>query len=188
MVSLTTKLQMSLAEFLALPETKPASEYIDGEIYQKSMPQLKHSRIQTNLAPAINQIGEAQKLACAFTELRCTFAERSIVPDIAVFEWSHIPIDANGELLSKVEIAPDWIIEILSPDQSTTKVINKILFSIKHGTKLGWLVDSDDKSVMIFQPNQLLEIKYNAEILPVLTVLGSWEISAADIFAWLSFK
>jgi Uma2 family endonuclease len=188
MVASITKSQLSLNEFLALPETEPASEYIDGEIYQKSMPQLKHSRIQTNLAPVINQIGEAQKLACAFTELRCTFAERSIVPDIAVFEWSHIPIDANGELLSKVEIAPDWIIEILSPDQSTTKVINKILFSIKHGTKLGWLIDSDDKSVMVFQPNQLPEIKYDAEILSVLDVLASWQISPADIFAWLSFK
>ncbi len=26
---------LSLEEFLALPETKPASEYIDGQIYQK---------------------------------------------------------------------------------------------------------------------------------------------------------
>jgi Uma2 family endonuclease len=179
---------MTLAEFLALPETKPASEYIDGEIYQKPMPQGKHSIVQTDLAPAINQIGRPKKLAYAFTELRCTFAGRSIVPDIAVFEWARIPVDQNGEISNKVEIAPDWIIEILSPDQSTTKVINKILFSIKHGTKLGWLIDPDDKSVMIFQPNQLPEIKYNTEILPVLTVLGSWEISAADIFSWLSFK
>jgi Uma2 family endonuclease len=188
MVASITKSQLSLNEFLALPETEPASEYIDGEIYQKPMPQVKHSMIQTDLVPAINQIARPQKLAFAFTELRCTFASRSIVPDIAVFEWAHLPIDANGDPLNKVEIAPDWIIEILSPDQSTTKVINKILFSIKHGTKLGWLIDSDDKSVMIFQPNQLPEIKYNTEILPVLTVLENWEISAADIFSWLNFK
>lgn len=40
----------SLAEFLKLPETKPAKEYIDGCIYQKPMPQGKHSRIQTCLS------------------------------------------------------------------------------------------------------------------------------------------
>jgi hypothetical protein len=30
--------QITLAEFLELPDTKPASEYIDGEIIQKPMP------------------------------------------------------------------------------------------------------------------------------------------------------
>ena len=38
--------KISLAEFLLLPETKPASEYIDGQIYQKEMPQGKHSTLQ----------------------------------------------------------------------------------------------------------------------------------------------
>jgi Uma2 family endonuclease len=33
---------LTLAEFLQLPETKPASEYIDGQIIQKPMPQGKH--------------------------------------------------------------------------------------------------------------------------------------------------
>ena len=34
---------ISFEEFLALPETKPASEYINGNIYQKPMPQAQHS-------------------------------------------------------------------------------------------------------------------------------------------------
>jgi hypothetical protein len=38
MVSIQSPLQLSLAEFLQQPETKPASEYIDGKIYQKPMP------------------------------------------------------------------------------------------------------------------------------------------------------
>lgn len=188
MVASITKLQMSLREFLALPETKPATEYIDGKIYQKPMPQGKHSILQTRLVTNINQVSEPQKLACAFTELRCTFAGCSIVPDIAVFEWHRIPVDQNGEISNKIEIAPDWIIEILSPDQSTTKVINKILFSIKNGSKLGWLIDSEDKSIMTFQPNQLPEIKNHTDILPVLNILANWQISPANIFAWLTFK
>jgi Uma2 family endonuclease len=39
----------SLEEFLQLPETEPASEYINGEILQKSMPKGKHSRLQLKL-------------------------------------------------------------------------------------------------------------------------------------------
>ncbi len=33
---------LTLAEFLQLPETKPASEYLDGESIQKPMPNILH--------------------------------------------------------------------------------------------------------------------------------------------------
>ncbi|MDJ0732830.1 MAG: Uma2 family endonuclease [Nostocaceae cyanobacterium] len=125
-MSLSTSTQLSsnlsLAEFLKLPETKPTREYIDDKIYQKSMPQGKHSIIQTELPSAINQVGKSRKLALALTELRCTFAGRSLVPDISVFEWSRIPIDADGEIANRFESFPDWTIEILSPDQFPNRV------------------------------------------------------------------
>jgi len=41
----TSSKTLTLAEFLQLLETKPASEYIDGQIIQKPMPQGKHSAI-----------------------------------------------------------------------------------------------------------------------------------------------
>ncbi|MBW4450200.1 MAG: Uma2 family endonuclease [Spirirestis rafaelensis WJT71-NPBG6] len=188
-MSLSTQVSsnLSLEEFLKLSETKPASEYIDGRIYQKPMPQGKHSTIQTELVSAINQVGKEQKLAYAFTELRCTFAGRSLVPDIAVFEWQRIPLDAEGRVANKFEIHPDWIIEILSPEQSPNRVIRKITFSLQNGTKLGWFLDPEDESVMVIQPNQLPEIKEGQDILPVLNVLKDWQLSVADVFAWLSF-
>ena len=61
----------------------------------------------------------------------------SVVPDIAVFEWPRIPLNSQGEIENRFKLAPDWIIEILSPDQSSTRVINKILFCMKNQTKLG---------------------------------------------------
>ena len=76
---------LSLEEFFALPETKPYSEYIDGQIIPKPMPQGKHSTSQGELCPTINSVIKVQKMGWAFPELRCTFAGRSIVPDIAVF-------------------------------------------------------------------------------------------------------
>lgn len=36
---------LTLEKFLKLPETKPASEFIDGRIYQKPMLTGKHSRL-----------------------------------------------------------------------------------------------------------------------------------------------
>ncbi|NET61628.1 MAG: Uma2 family endonuclease [Symploca sp. SIO2E6] len=180
--------QLSLADFLQLPETKPASEYIDGQIYQKPIPKGKHSAIQTFLAPAINQVGIPKHTARAFTELRCTFAGRSIVPDISVFSWQRIPIDANGEIENTFEIAPDWTIEILSPEQSSTRVINNILFCLNHGTELGSLIDPQERLVITFQPGKQPESKQNQDILPVLSSLGGLKLSVQDLFSWLSLN
>jgi Uma2 family endonuclease len=179
---------LSLQEFLQLSETKPANEYINQKIYQKPMPQGKHSRVQTRLSSGINQVGEVEKKVLALTELRCTFGGRSLVPDIAVFEWSRIMLDEDGEIANKFEIYPDWVIEILSPDQFPNRVIDKIIFCINHGTKLGWFIDSNDKSVMVFEPNKLPEIKYNDDKLPVLNILTDWQITPADIFNWLKLS
>jgi Uma2 family endonuclease len=185
--SIDSQPKLSLEEFLKLPETEPASEYVNGQISQKPMPQGEHSRLQTRLSTAINQVGEPQKIALALTELRCTFGGSSVVPDIAVFEWQRIPILPNGRIANKFDIHPDWTIEILSPDQSPSRVIKKITFCLKQGTKLGWFIDPEDESVTVFQPNQLPEVKEKQDILPVLNLLIDWQISVADIFRWLSF-
>ena len=178
--------KISLEEFLQQAETKPASEYIDGKIYQKPMPQGQHSNIQIELASAINQQGKPKKLVYALPELRCTFGGRSIVPDIAVFEWQNIPRDASGKIANKFESHPDWIIEILSPEQSANRVIRKITFCLDRGTKLGWLIDCEDESVSIFKPDRAPEVKDNEDILPALSVLEDWQLKTADLFAWLT--
>lgn len=181
----TLVVDMTLEEFLQLPETKPASEFIKGKIHQKLMPQIEHSTIQGRLTALINQSGINQKSVHAFPELRCTFAGESIVPDIVVLEWAKIPRQANGKLQGKIEHAPDWIIEILSPDQRPRRVIDKIYFCIEHGTKIGWLIDPEGERVMIFQGDNLPDVKTNQDQLPVLDSLDGWQFSAADLFSWL---
>lgn len=177
----------SLETFLALPETKPAQEYFNGRIYQKPMPQGKHSKLQITLASQINQQAESNRIAYAFTELRCTFAWRSLVPDIAVFTWNRIPLDENSEILNKITIAPDWIIEILSPEQSPLQLVEKISFALRNGTKLGWLISPGDRLVMVFQGDRLPETKIENETLPVLSDLEHWTITPQIIFNWLNF-
>ena len=118
---------ISLADFLKLPETKPASEYIDDRVIQKTMPKARHSRLQAKLTSSINEVTESKRIAYAFPELRCTFGDRSTVPDIAVLLWEKIEFDANGEPVDNVVIPPDWTIEILSPDQSANRVTGNIL-------------------------------------------------------------
>ena len=178
--------QITLAEFLEKPDTKPASEYIDGEIIQKPMPQGEHSVLQSELLTHINQAGNPAKIVYAFPELRCVFGGKAIVPDIAVFVWENIPRTREGKIANCFEIAPDWLIEILSPEQSVNKVIKKIVFSLKQGSQLAWLIDPDDQSVTVFYPQALPEVKEKEDLLPSLEALKDWQLSVTEMFAWLS--
>uniref|UniRef100_B8HLK6 Putative restriction endonuclease domain-containing protein n=1 Tax=Cyanothece sp. (strain PCC 7425 / ATCC 29141) TaxID=395961 RepID=B8HLK6_CYAP4 len=175
---------LTLDEFLQLPETKPASEYIDGEIIPKPMPKTRHSRLQAKLISAINEVTEAERIAYAFPELRCTFGSRSIVPDIAVFYWQYVQLDQDGEPLDDVLIAPNWVIEILSPDQSSNRVTGNILHCLKHGCQLGWLIDPGDRSVLVFLPQQQPELFHREDRLVVLDDI-ELELTVDQVFSWL---
>lgn len=183
-MSTTLHKSISLAEFLKLPETKPASEFIDGYIYQKPMPQGKHSRLQLKLCNAVNQVTEEQEIALAFPELRCTFGGRSIVPDVSVFAWERIPFDANEEIENSFTIYPDWTIEILSPEQSTIKVIRNIIHCLKHGSQLGWLIDPDGRIILVFLPGQTPLEMSGDELLPVPNFV-QLNLTVTQVFAWL---
>lgn len=177
---------LTLAAFLLLPETKPASEYIDGQITQKPMPQGKHSSIQTELSARVNSQLKSQRIARAFAELRCTFGGRSTVPDVAVFRWSRIARDQNGEIANAFQIAPCWTIEILSPEQSQTKVIKNILHCLDHGTEMGWLIDPEERTLFVFQSNSRMMIFDQPEQdLPAPPFASSLRFTVEDVFSWL---
>lgn len=177
---------LTLAKFLKLPETKPTSEYINGQIIQKPMPQGKHSVIQGELVPAINRVVKPKHTARAFPELRCTFGGRSTVPDIAVFRWNRIPRDKNGEVANTFPAAPDWTIEILSPDQSQTRVTKNILHCLQHGTEVGWLIDPGEQTVLIYRPKQELEVLDEPDkVVPAPSFATELKLTIKELFAWL---
>ena len=177
---------ITLEKFLKLPETEPASEFINGQVIQKPMPQGKHSKLQGKLVTAINQAAEDRKIALAFPELRCTFGGRSIVPDVSVFAWERIPVEANGDVANIFPTYPDWTIEILSPDQSLTKVTGNILHCLKNGCQMGWLVDPSERSLLVFPPEQQpVLLEEASDILPVPSLVSYLQLTVGDIFDWL---
>ena len=177
---------LTLQDFLQMPETKPASEYIDNQIIQKPRQQGKHSTLQGELVPTINGKLKPNRVGRAYPELRCTFGGRSTVPDITVFQWERIPREANGEVANTFAIAPDWTIEILSPDQSQTKVTKNILHCLKQVTQMGWLIDPEEKTVFVYQQKQEIAVFDDPDaVLPVPDFANGLQLTVKDLFAWL---
>lgn len=169
-----------------MPETKPANEFIDGYIHPKPMPQGKHSIIQRELTFAIDRPLRDRQVARAFPELRCTFGDRSLVPDIAVVVSDRIPRNDDGTVENMFALAPDWTIEILSPDQSQTKVVKNIMYCLKYGAQMGWLIDPDERTVFVYEPLQEVKI-FDAvdRQLPTPKFTEDLQLLVGDIFDWL---
>jgi Uma2 family endonuclease len=185
---------LTLAEFLKLPETKPASEYVNGKIIKKPMPQGKHSILQSELIEGINPVVKPQRIARAFPELRCTFGGRSasplpqgsIVPDVAVFAWDRIPVDEQGDITNVFTAAPDWTIEIFSPGQSPTQVIRNILHCLDHGCTLGWMLDPEDRSVLIYPVGeQPIFVENLDEVLRVPELVSGLQLTLGELWGWM---
>ena len=179
---------LTLESFLARPETKPASEYIDGQAIQKPMPQGKHSTIQRDLTAAVEAALKPEKIGRAFPELRCTFGGRSLVPDITVFTNTRIPWNPDGSIANEFASAPDWVIEILSPGQSQTRVTKKILHCLQHGTQLGWLIDPEEQTIFVHGSELVLQVfdRQNAEAqLPVPLFANDINLTITIIMDWL---
>ncbi len=192
MVQVPTK-PLTLEEFLTLPETKPASEFIDGMIIQKPMPQGKHSALQGDLTSAINAALKPSKIGRAYPELRYTFGGRSVVfggrsvvPDIAVFRANRIPRDSSGEVANTFSLPPDWTIEILSPDQSQSRVIRNILHCLSHGTEMGWLLDPEEVCIFVYGADKSVQLFDEPDsVLPVPAFAESVRLTVGEIFGWL---
>jgi Uma2 family endonuclease len=176
---------ITLEEFLQLSETKPASEFIDGQIILKSMSQGEHSQLQVELCEIINQIAKPQKIAKAFPKLRCVFGGMAIVPDIAIFRWNRIPCLPSGRIANRFETYPDWAIEILSPNQRYKQVLAKLLHCAEYGTDLGWLLNSEDESILVIDRDRRVKELRNNDRLPVLGEIDL-ELTVKQVFSWLS--
>jgi len=174
----TTTQRLTLQDCLKLPdiEESPAWEFVDGYVSQKPMPTAHHSILQKRLTAAIDQVDSPYE---AFPELRCTLSNHSVVPDIPVIHRNRVPSENIP-----IPGAPERIIEILSPEQSTTKSIANIQACLEEGTQLGWLFDSTERVIMVLLPDRSLALLSNGDCLPVLQDLPL-VLTVDQVFAWL---
>ena len=117
--------------------------------------------------------------------MRCTVGGRSLVPDLVVVAKTQIPVDADGEIVSTgLEFAPPWVIEILSPDQNQTRVTRKILHLLRQGTQMGWLIDPEERVVLVYRRDRLPDELTKAAPLPCLEGVDL-PLTAEALFGWL---
>ena len=159
------------------------------ETARKPLPRGKHSILQRELSFFLTSAFRSRQAPQAFPELCCTFgraARRSIVPDIAVFRPERVPREANGDIANTFNIHPDWIVEILSPNQKQTQLIRNILHCIDNGADMGWLIDPEEACVFVYSADCSARILDDPKaILPVPEFARLPRLTVGGMFGWM---
>ncbi len=181
---MATTTRISIDEFLAMPETEPPSELIDGEIVQKPMANEDHGTLVAELIGLLGNYLHASGEGRVLTEVR--HADR---PD----EWVYLP-DINVALGKRttprgsrapVENIVDFAIEVLSPDDRLSRVLRRIDLYLRAGTRLLWLVDPENRSITVYRRAEQPVSHYAPEVIDAQPVLSGFALDLAELFAVL---
>lgn len=137
------------ADYYNLPEDVRA-ELIDGElIYNQAAPSRIHQTILSELHTVINNYVKSKGGSCrvypAPFAVKLREDRKTIVePDISV-------ICDRNKLTDRGCIgAPDWIIEIVSPGNSSHDYIVKLNLYADAGVREYWIVDPTKESIFVY--------------------------------------
>jgi Uma2 family endonuclease len=177
---------MTLEEFLKLPETEPYSEFICGRIVEKTGIGWDHALLMARVAALIggeltpNRVGWAMvgPLIVQRNE------NRAYLPDIAFVLRAHLP---NREVLKRgpLERVPDFVVEIMAPDDRPSRVAEKVSFYMRNETPLLWVVDPDERTIDVYRPG-LPSTRHGAgEVISGEPVLPDFRLDVAALFAVL---
>ncbi len=169
-------------------DERPYKEFIDGRVETKMSPQKQHGRLEKRLMNHVDAYSEPRDLGETFPALRCTFAGRSIIPDVCFLLEEYIEYDEDGEILDPTHRPPDLHIEIVSPEQSARKCREKIVFSTANGCPLGWLIDPIRKTVHVYRPGRPAEQVPADGVLEGDPVLPGYRLPVAELFDWLKAR
>jgi Uma2 family endonuclease len=178
-----TRHGLTLDEFLALPEEKPALEYVDGAIRQKVAPQAQHSVLQTLLAEWLNGYARPRKLGLALPELRTVFGGRAHVPDVVFCLREQIPRDARGRIWGNVTVPPAIVVQIASPGQTRRQLSDDCAWYVAHGVALALLVLPDAEEIVAYAPGQPPRTLRGADRLDFGAALPGYALVVGDLFA-----
>jgi Uma2 family endonuclease len=166
---MASRLQVAPSEYLATSFDGTDREYVRGEIVERSMPNYPHGEMQVELGFRFRQLRDSHRLfGCSETRMRLA-PDLYRIPDIAVFAESKPdePVPSRPPLV---------VIEIISPDDRYSEMLEKLAEYQQWGVANIWVVDPHRRTLAAYEDEVLRTV-------PMLALPGyPFELSS-DLFS-----
>ena len=146
----TTAKPMTFAEFAQLPNSPEGvrQELRHGEVIELAPPKLNHSRVQWQLRHLLERAAGDAGIVTMETGFRPTLENEYWIADVALVSkasWN------SGE--DYLFGAPQIVVEVLSPSNTATEMLDKRNICLENGSREFWIVDSDHRQVEVSTPD-----------------------------------
>ncbi len=170
-------------ELFAMGDIGPC-ELVEGEIIKMSPTGDKHGNIESNIDFALKQFVRQHKLGHIRVGEIGIYIRRK--PDTV--RGADVAFISNERYAQRgasgfLDVAPDLVVEIMSPDDRWSAVMKKLGEYFSIGVRLAWVVDPDTESIYAYR--SLTDVRHFAKnaALPGDDVLPGFSITVGEFFA-----
>lgn len=147
--------QLTLEEFLNLSpgEGDTTYELVDGQAIPKMSPKFFHAKLTFILCDLIKKCSGDKGEVWAEWSIILTRNGRDWVPtpDLLYVSYQRLPKNWNEN--EACPVAPELVIEIISPGQTFGQMAGKAQDYLNAGVLRVWVVDSKARSITVFYPD-----------------------------------
>jgi Uma2 family endonuclease len=169
---------------IEVPETKPATEWVNGRALQKMNPRERHSRAQSAFLVALLSWSRENGAGRVGAEWDFRVAppgepRRPLVPDVAYLSYERVGYD-DDDGANIPQVAPNAVVEILSPGDARRDVDEKIRVYLASGTDVVFVVDPARMTV-VAHSSYGVEV-FSADDVVIHNSLTGFALPVASIF------
>ena len=103
-------------------------------------------------------------------------------PDAAFVSQSRLE-NCEVDNSTYLPLAPDLVVEVVSPSDIFSEVESKTAAWISAGTQVVLVANPKDKSLRVYRSLEKIEILRNSDIFDAGEACWNWQLSVAEIFA-----
>lgn len=171
-------------EFVHLLENENRHfELIRGEVVEVSRPTHPHGRVCFRVGMLIEQYAERVGKGYVVTNdsgvVLSEDPDTVVGPDVAYFTNVNTFTDMNPKW---ADVPPVMVAEVQSPNDRPNSLIAEIRDYLRHGVKLVWLVDYEERTVAVFRPNLTPDVFTETQELTGGEELPGFTCRVADFF------
>lgn len=166
------------------PEWNPC-ELVRGKVVRMSPSYSRHGKISALLVGLLFEYVRARNAGCLFTAEAGFYLERDPdtvrAPDVMFVARERIPKEGLAE--GFLPFPPDLAIEVISPSDKFSEVMEKAHSYVAAGVRLVWVVDPQTERAYVFRPGQVVASLNRDESLAGEPVLPGLSLSLKELFA-----
>ena len=103
-------------------------------------------------------------------------------PDVSWVKRTRLAVLTSEQKQRFLPLCPDFVIELRSPSDNLKALQDKMQEYIENGASLGWLIDTEARQVLVFQPQQKLISLEQPEVMSADEVLKGFELDMQKIW------